>query len=436
MRLGRFVAGPQTELRELCLRVFEVIEDRIAVVHRIEQVEPPGGDRDRQRDVGEHAPFGGHPLDLRPGEGHGVHRRRLAPRPDGAQPLVGRPGNGLPIAPSKPRGRTRSGRRHSGVDAAAGAAVNRSVRPLRPLRAGLGILLLVFPAGCGVTPEEADDLADAAADAALAERFPADDQPSADADADAGRDVPGDLAADALGDTAAADRPDRVDAAADRPAVGDGGCSSEMALVQGRVCVDRWEAHLEARDLDGGVAAWSPYLNPGTRWVRAVSTEGEVPQGYITGAESRDACRNAGKHLCALADWLAACRGPASQIYPYGNTYVHRRCNEGRTPHPVVQFYGTSVGVFTFARMNDPGINQQPDSLARTGAFTGCVSPDGLADMVGNLHEWIDDPAGTFKGGFYADAEINGRGCLYTTTAHNFDYRDYSTGFRCCADPR
>ena len=150
----------------------------------------------------------------------------------------------------------------------------------------------------------------------------------------------------------------------------------------------------------------------------------------------RDACRNAGKRLCALPDWLAACRGPTSQIYPYGNTYVRRRCNEGRTPHPVVQFYGTSVGVFTFERMNNPGINQQPDSLARAGAFTGCVSPDGLADMVGNLHEWIDDPAGTFKGGFYADAEINGRGCLYTTTAHSFDYRDYSTGFRCCADPR
>ncbi|MBK8693308.1 MAG: SUMF1/EgtB/PvdO family nonheme iron enzyme [Deltaproteobacteria bacterium] len=302
-------------------------------------------------------------------------------------------------------------------------------------RVGLGILLLVFVAGCGVTPDDAVDLDDASSD-----DRPSDDvAPDADAAPDALVDVPRDRPADALVDVprdrpdAAADRPD---AAADRPVPPDGGCPPEMALVQGRVCVDRWEAHLEARDMDGGVSAWSPYTNPGSRWVRAVSTEGEVPQGYITGAQSRDACRNAGKRLCALPDWLAACRGPTSQIYPYGNTYVRRRCNEGRTPHPVVQFYGTSVGVFTFERMNNPGINQQPDSLARAGAFTGCVSPDGLADMVGNLHEWIDDPAGTFKGGFYADAEINGRGCLYTTTAHSFDYRDYSTGFRCCADPR
>ena len=78
---------------------------------------------------------------------------------------------------------------------------------------------------------------------------------------------------------------------------------------------------------------------------------------------------------------------------------------------------------------------RQPDSLAATGAFTGCASPTGTFDMVGNLHEWIDDPGGTFKGGFYADAELNGHGCLYTTTAHAMTYHDYSTGFRCCADP-
>ena len=302
---------------------------------------------------------------------------------------------------------------------------------------GLGALGLVFLAGCGVTPDDLDP--DAAPD----------DAAHLDAPVDAARlDAPVDgPAIDALGDASTDGAADRPEAAGDRPGdrprpdapaldAADGGCPPEMALVQGRVCVDRWEAHLEARDLDGGVSAWSPYVNPGTRWVRAASTRDAVPQGYITGAQSRDACRNAGKRLCALPDWLAACRGPTSQVYPYGNTYVPRRCNEGRTPHPVVQFYGTSVGVFTFERMNDPGINQQPGTLAPAGSFTGCVSPDGLADMVGNLHEWIDDPAGTFKGGFYADAEINGRGCLYTTTAHGFDYRDYSTGFRCCADPR
>jgi formylglycine-generating enzyme required for sulfatase activity len=67
-----------------------------------------------------------------------------------------------------------------------------------------------------------------------------------------------------------------------------------------------------------------------------------------------------------------------------------------------------------------------------TGASPGCVTPDGIFDLHGNLNEWIDDPAGTLKGGSYADAKINGNGCLYKTTAHPTSYHDYSTGFRCC----
>ena len=59
----------------------------------------------------------------------------------------------------------------------------------------------------------------------------------------------------------------------------------------------------------------------------------------------------------------------------------------------------------------------------------------GVFDMVGNLHEWIDDPEGTFRGGFYMDTSRNGDGCSYETTAHNVQYHDYSTGFRCCMEP-
>jgi sulfatase modifying factor 1 len=42
---------------------------------------------------------------------------------------------------------------------------------------------------------------------------------------------------------------------------------------------------------------------------------------------------------------------------------------------------------------------------------------------------------GTFMGGYFVDAKLNGPGCEYLTTAHAKTYRDYSTGFRCCADP-
>jgi formylglycine-generating enzyme required for sulfatase activity len=56
--------------------------------------------------------------------------------------------------------------------------------------------------------------------------------------------------------------------------------------------------------------------------------------------------------------------------------------------------------------------------------------------MVGNLHEWTADPNGTFQGGYWLDTSLHGDGCAYRTIAHPFDYRDYSIGFRCCADPQ
>jgi hypothetical protein len=56
--------------------------------------------------------------------------------------------------------------------------------------------------------------------------------------------------------------------------------------------------------------------------------------------------------------------------------------------------------------------------------------------MVGNLHEWTADTQGTLRGGYYLDTERLGEGCDYAAIGHDTKYRDYSTGFRCCADRR
>jgi sulfatase modifying factor 1 len=291
-------------------------------------------------------------------------------------------------------------------------------------------------------PEDsaADPARDAAAEPALDAANAASDAPAdapRDAPLDAPRDAPLDAPRDAPLDAPRdapldAPRDAGIDALTDAASLR---CPAEMTLVAGRVCVDRWEATLEEGSLDGGASPWSPFQNPGRRRVRAVSRPDVTPQGYISGEQAQAACREAGKRLCVLDEWLAACRGPMMFTWPYGMAYIARRCNEGRAVHPVVQFFGTATGVFTFENMNHPGINMQPDTVARTGAFSGCVSPWGAFDMAGNLHEWIADPNGTFKGGFYVDAVRNGPGCLYTTTAHAAAYHDYSTGFRCCADP-
>jgi len=213
---------------------------------------------------------------------------------------------------------------------------------------------------------------------------------------------------------------------------GIGGCPAGMLAVED-FCVDRYEAMLVMIKSDGTLAPWSPFLTPGDTPVMALSVPSVVPQGHINQVQATAACDNAGKRLCTNAEWLRACQGPGKTTFPYGSMLQPKVCNDSRECHPVVQYFGTGAD-WIWSKLNHPCINQQPDSVALTGANAGCVTSELAYDMMGNLHEWTADQTGTFRGGFYADTKINGPGCLYATTAHNVYHWDYSTGFRCCAD--
>ena len=102
--------------------------------------------------------------------------------------------------------------------------------------------------------------------------------------------------------------------------------------------------------------------------------------------------------------------------------------------HVAVEYFGTSES-WIFSEIDNACLSQLPASLDLSGENEGCQTPTGIYDLMGNLHEWVDDAAGTFRGGFFDDTTINGNGCLYRTTAHDVSHWDYSTGFRCCADP-
>ncbi|MFK7990664.1 MAG: SUMF1/EgtB/PvdO family nonheme iron enzyme, partial [Sandaracinaceae bacterium] len=213
---------------------------------------------------------------------------------------------------------------------------------------------------------------------------------------------------------------------------GDTGCPVGMVNL-GAFCIDRFEASLVLVDGAGTpIGSWSPFHNPGTNRVAAVSLRNAVPQGYINGRQAADACETAGKRLCSNNEWLSACQGAAGRTYPYGNTRRPGVCNDARATHPAVERFGTSAD-WIWSELDDACINQIPDSVALTGAHPECTTPEGVLDLMGNLHEWTSDTSGTFRGGFYADTRINGEGCLYRTTAHSTGHHDYSTGFRCCA---
>ncbi len=216
-------------------------------------------------------------------------------------------------------------------------------------------------------------------------------------------------------------------------------CPTNMSLVtRGKtsVCVDRWEASLVEVLKSGEERPHSPYITPNTAngmKIKAVSVPGVVPQAYVSKYQANLACKAAGKRLCSGEEWKVACEGSAKQTYPYGNTVDRKACNtHGKNPMPML--LGSSKTYMWGTAMHHPLLNTFPGTLAKTGEFEKCVNDYGVHDMVGNLHEWTAD--GDFRGGYYRDDKSNAPGCRYKTTAHGGTYSDYSTGFRCCADPK
>jgi len=218
-------------------------------------------------------------------------------------------------------------------------------------------------------------------------------------------------------------------------------CPSDMVIVDRSFCIDPYEASLVEVTAGGSEQPWPYYEVPSTdAVVRAVSLPGVFPQGYISGLQARAACEHSGKRLCSPDEWRNACMGPRRTVFPYGDSHEVGRCNDnGRSAmhllNPQLDDKPTHRWMWgAGGNMNDPRLNQVTGTLTRTGERDGCTNEYGVFDMVGNLHEWVDDPNGTFQGGYYLDTHLNGDGCNYRTTAHPMSHYDYSTGFRCCAD--
>lgn len=245
-------------------------------------------------------------------------------------------------------------------------------------------------------------------------------------------------------------------------------CPPEMLEVGGAFCVDRFEATL----IDVGTGErLSPHYPPSPEATRreyrrwqvaresartavgremavpappewalaaarfepmATSVRGSVPNGYLSGEVASRACVRAGKRLCSVEEWVTACRGRRNTAFPYGHHHEAGRCNVSRETHPARVLHGSaSIGHL------DPRLHLVSEDgvplLRPAGDTSGCESEwegGSLHDMVGNLDEWVEDPQGTFVGGFYARATQ--KGCDARVEVHSFDYYDYSLGVRCC----
>ncbi len=210
-------------------------------------------------------------------------------------------------------------------------------------------------------------------------------------------------------------------------------CPADMQFIAGSFCIDRYEATTEELMPDGKAVLHSPYLPVTNLRVKAVSRKNVDPQAYISANQAQAACSEAQKRLCTEQEWVTACKGPEKTQYPYGNAFKPGYCVDTNRVSPLSKLFDARAR-YQFATMNDPVLNQVPGTVAPTGSFSHCTNGYGVYDMVGNVHEWIADPQGTFRGGFYLDTKLNGVGCDYRTVTHPATYHDYSTGFRCCKD--
>lgn len=251
-------------------------------------------------------------------------------------------------------------------------------------------------------------------------------------------------------------------------------CPSEMANIENKYCIDRWENSIYNKNNPSEKASiyypaetslanffynywikgWkgTPPPNPAYALMPergaeitagfaplAVSQENIVPNMYVNKKIAEQACANVKKRLCAEDEWVQACKGPSSTKYPYGDDYAAEKCNThqaGKYPPGVVGW--TTVIPENQFDPSDPRNGKAAvdiQGVRETGSFPECTNAYGVYDMVGNLAEVVSTPSSSgyalFKGAAFM-RDGNNLNCDNNIGKHASTYTDYSFGFRCC----
>ena len=156
----------------------------------------------------------------------------------------------------------------------------------------------------------------------------------------------------------------------------------------------------------------------------AVVGKHRIPALDVTWAEARAACQKAGKDLCTEEQWVSACQGVRAKddndngqfaddmiegtAYPYGDYHEPHRCWDDMR-----------------------GADDRP---VYTGEMPGCVTPQGVYDMTGNVEEWVGTSPQTavLLGGAWDTSDDHAR-CYRRNNTFGPGYKSARTGFRCCA---
>lgn len=212
-------------------------------------------------------------------------------------------------------------------------------------------------------------------------------------------------------------------------------CPKEMVLVHGDACPDARQDCLRWIDPDTPPfprKRCGEFVKPSRcvgerRHLRFcidryeyAKTPGDVPVSDLSWTAAKAECEAQGKRLCQEPEWVFACEGEEMLPYPTGFTRPTEACNFDRDD--LVDEKG---------KMRD---HRKPGS-----SLSGCKSPFGVYNLVGNVDEWTWREGtvhhtpwrAALKGGWW----LAGRNrCRPATTGHDEYYHDLQTGFRCCKD--
>jgi len=208
-------------------------------------------------------------------------------------------------------------------------------------------------------------------------------------------------------------------------------CGKDMALVEGDYCPDVRLNCKKYLDPKGRYeyfrcAEYGPStcLSKERKHLRfcmdkhEFTEEGEtLPANHRSWRDGDRTCRKLGKRMCLESEYNFACEGENMQPYPYGFTRDATACNADRddvvSPEGVLR-----------------------DLRAPSGSYERCVSPFGIADLAGNLEEFVtidrSTPARPAMKGSYWQPGRNF--CRAAQTAHDMYYNGTETGFRCCSE--
>jgi formylglycine-generating enzyme required for sulfatase activity len=163
--------------------------------------------------------------------------------------------------------------------------------------------------------------------------------------------------------------------------------------------------------------------------------KGIRPITAVNWEEAAAGCARVGKRLCKDHEWTLACEGPERLPYPYGFSRSSQACNIDR---PFVKPDNDKI--------NDPYERAEEierlDRREPSGSRAQCMSPYGVADMTGNVDEWVVNEEGKvndkpyksgLKGGWWGPVRNR---CRPMTTDHNQWHMGFAIGYRCCADAK